>query len=98
MSREAAYQVEEETERLVLFLREQCGYTNIRVLPDGIVCVRKMLYTYAVIIDPDFHGHSGRYCYATERQANACADAMKSVDDPPLPDGLTANKRAGHDG
>jgi hypothetical protein len=71
-------------ERLISMLRKM-GYFNVRELADGIVCCFQMLFTTAVIIEPNESGYERRYCYATAEEALACCNSMKSVDDPPAP-------------
>jgi hypothetical protein len=52
-----------DAEDLKKFLEEQ-GYFNVRILQDGLVCNFDMLFTRALVIDPDFGGMpGGRVCY-----------------------------------
>jgi hypothetical protein len=76
-------------------LLEDQGYFNVRILPDGLVCNFNMLFTRALVIDPDFGGTpGGRVCYEDRALAVEACNAMTSIYDEPLP-GYTADKRMG---
>jgi len=74
---------------------EEQGYFNVRILPDGLVCNFDMLFTRALVIDPDFGGMpGGRVCYEDRALGTEACNAMTSIYDDPLP-GYTADKRMG---
>lgn len=70
---------------------EDCGYWNIRFLPDGVVCNARMMFTTAVLVDVNHAAYEKRFCYENHALAEVCCLQMTSVDDEPLP-GWTALK------
>lgn len=61
-------------EELVKYLEFE-GYECLRILPDGIVGVIQMLFTWGLCIDIDKICYVRRYCYETKEAAvTACLE------------------------
>jgi hypothetical protein len=71
-------------EEMITFLTQQ-GYTNIRAVEGGFVGLVRLIYTTGLCIGIDAWGYEGRYCYGDRFLAERACNAMKSIDDEPLP-------------
>lgn len=82
-------------EKLKEFLESE-GYFNVRILPDGVVCNYRYLFTTGLMLEPDFDSPAtlGRLCYEDHALAVLACAGMTSIYDEPLP-GWTADKRFG---
>ena len=79
--------------RLKQFLEDQ-GYKNVRILPDGIICTSRYIFTTGVLINPNWSSYEKRFCYENHALAEKIASEMVSVEDflsNPIP-GYTAVK------
>lgn len=72
------------TEDLLGWLTE-CGYSNLRVLPDDtIVGTHDLIYTRGLCIGLDAWGYEDRYCYPDRQRATEACNALTSGDDKPI--------------
>ena len=73
------------TDPFMNWLEKDCGYRDVRKLPDGrYACIYPLLFTYAIItVQPDeFLSLDDRWCYYTYASARAALDDWDGTDEP----------------
>lgn len=72
-------------QELAKYLEEVENYQNVRILPDGIIGITKLIFSWGLCVDMNKHSYEKRFCYTKKEEAIAACNAMNSVDDEPLP-------------
>lgn len=56
--------------------------TDLQVKAGRIVCIQKLMYTWALLADVNPHGHApdGRWCYSSYEKAKAALDAWSGAE------------------
>jgi hypothetical protein len=67
------------------FLRHECGYRHVRMMPDGRWAgTTKLIFTTAIIVGKvgDLNGYQDRWCYRDESAALAALNNWNGVGEP----------------
>ena len=85
MTTEAEEKALVEWTRFVRFLAEDCGYRDLKPLPDGrIACIYPLMFTHAIVVCTvgNFYGVDDRWCYAGYEKAKRYLDAWDGTGEP----------------
>jgi hypothetical protein len=75
------------TDPFMRWLEQDCGYTDVKKLPDGrYACIARMMFTYALITvqDDDCLSLDDRWCYYDYGTARAALDGWDGTEQEPL--------------
>lgn len=71
--------------RYLQWLKDDCGYRNIKLLPDGRWgATNQFLFTCAILVGQmrDAYGYADRWCYASEAKAREALEAWDGTGEP----------------